>query len=56
MNLELIIVLLQGLCLLFQLYCLYVGIKKENIMGTFYGFAVWGCIPNLLLSMVGKML
>ena len=56
MNLELIIGLLQCVCLLFQLYCLYVGIKKEDIMGTFYGFAIWGVIPNLLLNMVGKML
>ena len=47
-----IIVTIQILLLCLQVYCIVQGFKKGDMFEPCYGFAMWGCIPIILLSVV----
>ena len=51
------LLLLQIVLLGVQIYCLVKSIKiGESPLKYGYGFAVWGCVPNVTLSIIGASL
>lgn len=52
-----VLLLLQIVLLLIQVYCLVKSIKiGESPLEYGYGFAVYGCVPNIILSIIGASL
>jgi len=48
-----LLILLQTIFLILQLFCLGYCVKNNiNPVEYPYGYAIWGCIPNILTGML----